>query len=223
MEAAVAVPHGGDHGTRRRAHPGPGAPPVGGGPPDNGAELLPRYRRVGCRRSVPVGAVGGPVPGPSRRAHPPASAHPPQVTHGPADPRTPARTAAAGRRRGEGTGRCGLAPGGGDGRRARSGVHRGRPDAGAGHHERAQPEDLGRRRWHRQTPQPDRRRGARILGVGGRRGAPAHRDLLQGCKPGYTGCLPGFTRSAIDQLRAVAPQVWCKDGSWHVTGGVSWR
>ena len=46
-----------------------------------GAELLPRYRRVGCRRSVPVGAVGGPVPGPSRRAHPPASAHPPQVTH----------------------------------------------------------------------------------------------------------------------------------------------
>ncbi len=95
------------------------APPVSGRSPDQGAELLPRHRRMGHHRPVPVGAVGGPLPGPAQRAHSPASTQAPQITHRPADPRTPARPAPPGRRSGEGTRRHGRAPGRRNGHRAR--------------------------------------------------------------------------------------------------------
>src|SRR5258708_5422938 len=104
---------------RRGRPPDPGAPPVRGRSPDQGAELLPRHRRMGHHRPVPVGAVGGPLPGPAQRAHSPASTQAPQITHRPADPRTPARPAPPGRRSGEGTRRHGRAPGRRNGHRAR--------------------------------------------------------------------------------------------------------
>jgi len=170
----------------------------------------------------PLGPVGRSQPGLQGRHRKPQGRQEAQVPDGQPHPRAPAGPAGP-----DPLGRRPPRPHGPDadgraGRPARRDVHRRRAVLHPGRAPQGRHQDPGAQQ-RRQSARPDPGRRPRVLDPGDHRGAPRHRNLLQGCKPGHTGCLPGFTRSVIDQLRVVAPQVWCTDGSWHVTGGVSWR
>ena len=64
---------------------------------DDGAQLLPRPRSVGARRSSPVGAVGSAVPDPTHRCPAQEDEIAAEGADGPTHPRTTAGTADPGR------------------------------------------------------------------------------------------------------------------------------
>ena len=76
---------------RRQRHRRPQSPSQRHELPVHGADVLPRHRPVGHRRSGAVGTVGRPLPDQGRGDSPPQGSRPPQVPHGSADPRTTAR------------------------------------------------------------------------------------------------------------------------------------